>query len=85
VRRRLRPRMTLRTRVTVAASLGITAAIVGGLLLLYQLQASSVRATIDDQLRTYATEVAQSAPDGQWSGPSSTLDPRPSTPTRRRR
>ncbi len=76
MRRRLRPRMTLRTRVTVAASLGITAAIVGGLLLLYQLQASSVRATIDDQLRTYATEVAQSAPDGQWSGPlpASTLD-----------
>ncbi len=76
MRRRLRPRMTLRTRVTALASLGITAAIVGGLLLLYQLQASSVRATIDDQLRTYATEVAQSAPDGQWSGPlpASTLD-----------
>jgi len=76
MRPRLRPRMTLRTRVTALASLGITAAIVGGLLLLYQLQASSVRATIDDQLRTYATEVAQSAPDGQWSGPlpASTLD-----------
>jgi len=77
VRHRPRPRRTtLRTRVTVVAGLGITAAIVGGLLLMYQLQASSVRATIVDQLRTYATEVAQSSPGGQWSGPlpASSLD-----------
>jgi len=77
VRCRLRPRRTtLRARVTVVASLGITAAIVGGLLLLYQLQARSVRATIDNQLKTYATVLAQSSPDGTWPIPlpASSLD-----------
>jgi signal transduction histidine kinase len=66
----LRPqRSTLRTRVTVVASLAITAAVVLGLLLMYLLQMSSVRRTVDGQLRTYATQIAQSAANGTWPTP----------------
>jgi signal transduction histidine kinase len=63
--------------VTVVASLGITAAIVLGVVVMYLLQLQSVRRTIDGQLRTYATQIAQSAGDGTWPrilAPSS-LDP----------
>ncbi|HEY3713395.1 MAG TPA: HAMP domain-containing sensor histidine kinase [Jatrophihabitantaceae bacterium] len=66
---RVRRRRTLRTRVTVVASLAITAAVVLGLLLMYLLQMSSVRRTVDGQLRTYATQIAQSAANGRWPTP----------------
>jgi hypothetical protein len=51
--RGLRPRLrTLRTRVTVVASLAITAAVVVGVLFMYLLQMQSVRRTLDGQLST---------------------------------
>ncbi|MEY9968562.1 signal transduction histidine kinase [Streptacidiphilus sp. MAP12-16] len=69
-------RATLRTRVTVVASLGITAAVVLGVLFMYLLQMNSVHRTIDGQLHTYATQIAQSAPTGRWPQPlpASSLD-----------
>jgi signal transduction histidine kinase len=69
-------RRSLRTRVTVVASLAITAAVVLGVLAMYLLQMQSVRSTIDGQLRTYATQIAQSANNGKWPQPlaGSTLD-----------
>jgi signal transduction histidine kinase len=73
---RPRPR-TLRTRVTLVASLSITAAIVLGVVAIYLLQIQSVRRTVDSQLRTYAIQIAQSAGNGTWPktlAPSS-LDP----------
>src|ERR1700704_4895368 len=73
----LRPRRsTLRTRVTVVASVAITTAVVAGVLFMYLLQMQSVRRTIDGQLRTYATQIAQSAPNGKWPKPlpASSLD-----------
>ena len=72
---RPRPR-TLRTRVTLVASLSITAAIVLGVVAIYLLQIQSARRTIDSQLRTYAIQIAQSAGNGTWPAlaPSS-LDP----------
>lgn len=67
---RLRARSaTLRARVTVVASLAITAAVVLGVLFMYVLQMQSVRRTIDGQLHTYATQIAQSAPTGAWPQP----------------
>jgi len=67
---RFRPRRsTLRARVTVVASLAITAAVVLGVLLMYLLQMSAVRRTVDGQLRTYATQIAQSAATGRWPTP----------------
>jgi signal transduction histidine kinase len=71
---------TLRARVTVVASLAITAGVVGGLLLMYLVQMNAVRRTIDGQLRTYATQIAQtvqSNPAGAWPNPlpPSSLDP----------
>lgn len=68
---------SLRTRVTFVASLGITAAVVLGLLLMYLLQTSSVRRTVDSQLRTYAQQIAQSPRNGTWPNPlpPSALDP----------
>jgi signal transduction histidine kinase len=57
---------TLRTRVTVIASLAITAAVAGGLILLYLLLIDAVGQTLDGQLRTYATQISQSAPNGDW-------------------
>jgi signal transduction histidine kinase len=71
-----RRRSTLRTRVTVVASLAITAAVVLGVLVMYLLQMQSVRGTIDGQLRTYATQIVQSAPSGAWPQPlaASSLD-----------
>ena len=69
-------RRTLRTRVTALASVAITVAVVLGVLFMYLLQMQSVRATIDSQLRTYATQIEQSASDGTWPQPlaTSTLD-----------
>jgi signal transduction histidine kinase len=77
-RRKRRDRLrTLRAQVTVLASVGITAAIVLVVLLMYLLQMHSVRRTIDSQLRTYATEIEQAAQTSGWPAtlaPSS-LDP----------
>lgn len=56
----------LRVRVTLVASLVITAAVVLGAILLYLLQIHAVRGTLDDQLRTYATQIVQSTPTGKW-------------------
>jgi signal transduction histidine kinase len=69
-------RRTLRTRVTSVAALAITAAVVLGVLFMYLLQMQSVRRTIDSQLRTYATQIQQSATKGTWPQPlaSFTLD-----------
>ncbi len=60
----------------MVASLAITAAVVLGVLFMYLLQMQSVRTTISGQLRTYATEIQQSAANGSWSPtlPPSTLD-----------
>jgi signal transduction histidine kinase len=72
------PRLrTLRARVTLVAGLGITAAVVLGVAVLYVLQLHSTRRTINDQLRTYADAIAQSAQHGKWPSPlpASTLDP----------
>jgi signal transduction histidine kinase len=69
-------RRTLRTRVTAVAAVAITAAVVLGVLFMYLLQMQSVRSTIDSQLRTYATQIEQSASNGTWPQPlaTSTLD-----------
>jgi signal transduction histidine kinase len=69
-------RSTLRARVTVVASLAITAAVVLGVLFMYLLQMQSVRRTIDGQLRTYASQIAQSGSTGTWPQPlaASSLD-----------
>jgi signal transduction histidine kinase len=66
---RLRRRRSLRTRVTIIASLIIAAAITGGIVLLYLLQMHSVRQTVDSQLRTYVTQIAQASPTGNWPHP----------------
>jgi signal transduction histidine kinase len=68
---------SVRARVTAAASVVITAAVVLGVLLMYLLQMNSVRRTLDDQLRTYAAVLQQSFPDGRWPAtlPTSNLDP----------
>lgn len=67
---------TVHARVTIVAGLGITAGVVLGLLLLYQLQKNSVGRTIDDQLRTYAAQIEQAGQSGTWPNPlpPSTLD-----------
>lgn len=67
---------TLRVRITIVAGLVITAAVIAGLIVLYTLQIQSVHNTLDGQLRTYATQITQSAPTGKWPPvlPPSTLD-----------
>ena len=67
---------TLRVRITIVAGLVITGAVIAGLIVLYALQIQSVHNTLDGQLRTYATQIAQSAPTGKWPPvlPPSTLD-----------
>jgi signal transduction histidine kinase len=77
LRARLRRRRSLRTRVTIFASLITAAAITGGIVLLYLLQMHSVRRTVDTQLRTYVTQIAQASPTGKWPHPlpASSLDP----------
>jgi signal transduction histidine kinase len=69
-------RRSLRTRVTAVASVAITLAVVLGVLGMYLLQMNSVRSTVDSQLRTYATQIAESAVDGRFPRPlpPSTLD-----------
>jgi signal transduction histidine kinase len=76
VARRVSPR-TLRTRVTVVAGLALTAAVALGLVIMYLLQAQSAHRTIDDQLRTYAAQLAQSGQGGSWPKP---LPPSPIDP-----
>jgi signal transduction histidine kinase len=77
LRARLRRRRSLRTRVTIVASLITAAAITGGIVLLYLLQMHSVRRSVDTQLRTYVTQIAQASPTGNWPHPlpGSSLDP----------
>lgn len=74
--RRIGPR-TLRTRITAVAGLALTAAVALGLVIMYLLQVQSAHRTIDDQLRTYATQLAQDGTSGTWPTPlpPSTLDP----------
>ena len=74
--RRLRPG-TVRSRVTVVAGLALTAAVTLGLVIMYLLQVDSARRTVQGQLRTYATQIEQSAgTDGVFPNPlpGSTLD-----------
>ena len=74
---RLWPRLrTLRARVTIVASVVITAVVLLGFLLLYDLQADAARRTIDGQLRTYITQIEQAGQHGHWPRPlpPSTLD-----------
>jgi signal transduction histidine kinase len=68
---------TLRARVTIVASIAITAAVMLGFLLLYVLQTRAARSTVDGQLRTYVTQIEQATPTGHWPQPlpQSTLDP----------
>ena len=70
-------RWTLRARVTAAAAVVITAAVVLGVLVMYLLQMNSVRRTIDSQLRTYGVVIQQTYPGGNWPAtlPVSGLDP----------
>ena len=73
---RLRPG-TVRSRVTIAAGLALTAAVTLGLVVMYLLQADSARRTVESQVRTYATQIEQSAADGTFPNPlpRSGLDP----------
>ena len=68
---------TVRARVTAAAGLALTAAVVLGLVVMYRLQLNSADSTIQGQLRTYATQIEQSA--ASWHRtrmlPPSVLDP----------
>jgi signal transduction histidine kinase len=68
---------TVRTRVTAIAGVALTAAVLLGLIGLYLLQLSSARRTVQSQLRTYATQIEQSAVGGALprSLPASVLDP----------
>ncbi|GAA4604430.1 ATP-binding protein [Actinoallomurus liliacearum] len=77
LRARLRRRRSLRTRVTIVASLITAAAIAGGIVLLYLLQMHSVRRSVDTQLKTYIAQIAQASPTGNWPHPlpGSSLDP----------
>jgi heavy metal sensor kinase len=69
-RLRLRLRLgTLRARVTVVASIAITAAVILGFLLLFALQEQATRGTVDGQLRTYITQLEQSGQNGHWPAP----------------
>lgn len=73
---RLRLR-TLRTRVTIVASIAFTAAVAVGFLLLYVLQTQAARGMVDGQLRTYIIQIEQSGQNGRWPPtplPPSTLD-----------
>ena len=67
---------TVRARVTAVAGLALTAAVVLGLVVMYWLQLNSADRTLDGQLRTYATQIKQSA--ASWHGtrmlPPSVLD-----------
>jgi signal transduction histidine kinase len=60
---------TVRARVTVVAGLALTAAVVLGLVVMYWLQLKSADNTIQGQLRTYATQIEQSAVRGRFLQP----------------
>lgn len=60
---------SVRTRVTAVASLVIAAFVTAGIVLLYALQINAVRGTVDQQLHTYVTQIAQAAPTGNWPDP----------------
>jgi len=68
---------TVRARVTAVAGLTLTAVVVLGLVVMYRLQLNSADRTIQDQLRTYATQIEQSAASGRFPRPlaPSVLDP----------
>ena len=68
---------TVRARVTAVAGLALTAAAVLGLLVMYRLQLNSADHTIQGELRTYATQIEQSATGGRFPRPlpPSILDP----------
>ncbi len=68
---------TVRARVTAVAGLALTAAVVLGLAVMYRLQLNSADETIQGQLRTYVTQIEQSATDGNFHGTltASALDP----------
>src|SRR5260370_14269584 len=73
----LLPRLTtLRARVTIVASIAITAAVLLGFLLLAELQTNAAQRTVDGQRRTYPTQIEQAGRNGHWptSLPASTLD-----------
>jgi signal transduction histidine kinase len=57
---------TVRARVTAVAGLALTAAVVLGLVVMYWLQLKSADSTIEGQLRTYATQIEQSAAGGTF-------------------
>ena len=67
----------MRTRVTTAAGLALTAAVVLGLVVMYRLQLNSADHTIQGQLRTYAIQIEQSAAGGAFPRtlPASVDDP----------
>ena len=60
---------TVRARVTVVAGLALTVTVVLGLLVMYRLQLNSADRTIGGQLRTYATQIEQSAAGGRFPQP----------------
>jgi signal transduction histidine kinase len=61
---------TVRSRVTIVAGLALTAAVTLGIVVMYLLQVDSARRTVESQLRTYATQIQQSAtPDGTFPNP----------------
>ena len=60
---------TVRARVTAVAGLALTAAVVLGLVVMYWLQLKSADRTIGGQLRTYATQIEQSAVGGRFPQP----------------
>ena len=68
---------TVRARVTAVAGLALTAAVVLGLVVMYRLQLNSADSTIQGQLRTYATQIEQSATSWHRTRmlPPSVLDP----------
>jgi len=68
---------TLRARVTIVASIAITAIVILGFLLLYVLQTNAAGRMVNGQLRTYLTQIEQSGRNGHWPAPLpvSALDP----------
>jgi len=68
---------TVRARVTAAAGLALTAAVVLGLVVMYRLQLNSADRTVQGQLRTYAIQIEQSAAGGTFPRllPASVSDP----------
>ncbi len=78
IRSTLRLRLpTLRARVTIVASIAITAIVILGFLLLYVLQTNAAGRMVNGQLRTYLTQIEQSGRNGHWPAPLpvSALDP----------